>query len=262
MDPPRAAPPARPEHPRARPPSRPGQGAGGAGGGRTSPGPPRASRAAAWGDPAWQAAADALIRPAVRHLWAPGGQDALAWLYARGLADHTIRRFALGFVATNRWSDPLDALAGRRLWAPRGIVIPWAAPGAWYTDLEEPAGPRWCGLAVRRLMADVARPWPADGAGPKCSTAAQGSARGYGYPRPDLTPGVPVLIVEGEMDALLAFQEVGHMVNVVTTGGATIRPRPALVSALAGCPFWLMCDRHGRCWRRGRRRHLAAPRRR
>ncbi len=50
------------------------------------------------------------------------------------------------------------------------------------------------------------------------------------------------LIAEGEIDALVAQQEVGHVVNVVTIGGARVSPRPEALSALAACPRWLVAS--------------------
>jgi hypothetical protein len=70
--------------------------------------------------------------------------------------------------------------------------------------------------------------------------AVTGYARGYAYPFPEVALGVDVLICEGELDALVAQQELGHVVNVVSIGGAEQRPRPEALSALNGCPRWLV----------------------
>jgi hypothetical protein len=189
-----------------------------------------------WRDPKWQAALDDVVHRAARRLAKPGGREARAWLEDRGLRGPTVRGFALGFLETEQRSSPLDVLDGRRIWAPRGITIPLVAPEAWYSDGSEPEGPRWSGLIVRRLAGKPQTPWTG---GDKCIAVA-GSRRGFGYPWTDLTPGVPALIVEGELDALLAFQEIGHRANVTTTGGATIAPRPELRKALDASPYWLI----------------------
>jgi hypothetical protein len=209
-----------------------------------------------WRDPEWQAAVGGIIERAEARLWSSEGRAALEWLCRRGLADHTIRRFRLGFIARDEKSGDLDALADRekpRIYAPRGVTLPWVAPGAWYSPTEAPDGPRWVGLNVRRLMPNVADPWPS---GDKYLLAA-GSRRGCAYPLPDLTPGVVALIVEGDMDALIALQEIGHIVNVVTVGGALQRPLAPALRELAGCPTWLLAtdmddagDKAERLWRR------------
>jgi DNA primase len=212
-----------------------------------------------WRDPEWQSAADRIVREAEARLWSPLGRDALAWLNDRGLGDHTIRRFRLGFIADHATSAPLACIAEdgrpRPIFARRGVTIPLVAPGAWYGEHEEPAGPRWVGIKVRRLRAKIWEPWDkADG--PK-NPMARGSKTGYAYPWPDLAPGADALICEGEIDALLAQQEIGHLVNVVTVGGALINPRPETLSALAGCPAWLIAsdmddagDESSAAWRR------------
>ena len=65
-------------------------------------------------------------------LWSPDGRDALDWLRGRGLEDHTIRRFRLGFLAAAGWTPPVPwpdgTVAG--IHHERGILIPWPAPGA------------------------------------------------------------------------------------------------------------------------------------
>ena len=115
----RGRPPARPEHPgagiaaKAAPRHRPRAAR------RIDPYRPRPPRRSPGVDREWQAAADRSIRGAEALLWSAEGRDALAWLRARGLADHTIRRFRLGFSA--------DGMAGRS--APRGIVIPCGHAG-------------------------------------------------------------------------------------------------------------------------------------
>ncbi|HWE39301.1 MAG TPA: CHC2 zinc finger domain-containing protein [Isosphaeraceae bacterium] len=211
----------------------------------------RPTSRAAWKHPQWQAACDGLVLRAESELWAPGGQRARDWLRARGLEDHTIRRFRLGFFPAECRSEPLDALADasgpRPIRAARGICFPWVRPGSWYAsepDRDDPAadpGPRWVGANVRRLMTNVAAPIP-KGIG-KCR-AFDGSARGHAYPWTDVMPGVEALLVEGEPDALLAFQAVGHVVNPMTLGGASQAPAPEAAAALAACPAWLVATDH------------------
>jgi CHC2 zinc finger/Toprim-like len=205
------------------------------------PAPPLLEKVAVWQATDWQAAVAELVARAEEALWEPGGRDALDWLRGRGLEDHTIRRFRLGFLATEGWTAPVSwpggAVAG--IHHERGILLPWVAPGAWYAAADATDGPRWAGANVRRLMPDVAEPWP----GPDKCRALKGSERGHLYPLADVLPAqgaLPALVLEGELDALVAFQEAGWLALVGTVGGATQTPRPSALAMLARCPWWLL----------------------
>lgn len=217
------------------------------------PRPPRLStpagaRPSVWPNPEWQGATAVLVALAETTLWSVVGGDALEWLHRRGLDDLTIRRFRLGFVPGPVESDPLACLGGQPIRARRGITIPWAAPESWYTlfrDPEDPEdiGPRFCGVNVRRLADDVHEPWQG---GDKCRAFA-GSSRGLGYPWPEFLPSQtsrPALIVEGEFDALIAEQELGDRVNVVTFGGSSQTPEPWTLATVRRCPQWLIATDH------------------
>lgn len=205
----------------------------------------------AWEDEAWQAAADALIRRAESDLWAAIGREARGWLHRRGLEDATIRRFRLGFVPDFAASVPLEFLAAgagpKPIVAPRGVVLPWLRPGSWHAPTPDPGGegpgPRWVGANVRRLAADVDEPMPRNR---KCMAFTK-SVRGHAYPEGDVLPSQaarPALIVEGEWDALLAWQEAGDLVNVVTVGGSEQAPQPEALASLDRCPYWLCATDH------------------
>jgi hypothetical protein len=130
--------------------------------------------------------------------------------------------------------------------AERGITIPWLRPGSWHNprddhdeDGPQDPGPRWVGVNVRRFDASLAGPAPK----PKY-LAFTGSTRGNPYPLADLTAGVPLLVVEGELDALVGCEHLGHIVNVTTVGGASQMPSPDAVAALDVCPRWLLAFDH------------------
>jgi hypothetical protein len=79
---------------------------------------------------------------------------------------------------------------------------------------------------------------------PKYSSA-QGSTRIYPYPHSALrVPGAPLLVVEGEFDALLATQILGDRFNVVTWTAASTDPAKAHVPAeyWAGTRWYLLFD--------------------
>lgn len=194
-----------------------------------------------WADAEWQDVADEIICRAEERLWSPAGRDALEWLRTRGLLDFTIRRFRLGFIAERESSDPIKILSdGDRpggITAHRGITLPWCHPNCWYQPNEPTPGPRWVGCNVRRLMPDVFDRLPDHEE--KCF-AFKGSRRGFAYPFADFAPGVPALLVEGEWDALVAWQEFGSVLNVVSVGGAKQEPKPSALDALSICPNWLV----------------------
>ena len=104
-------------------------------------------------------------------------------------------------------------------------------------------------MNVRRLAADVDGPLP-EGF-PKC-LAVKGSIRGYLYPYPTIEPtqgSLPLLLVEGEFDALIGQQEAGHFTHVGSVGSASVLnlPRETVV-AIASCPWLLLAldmDRAG-----------------
>jgi len=206
----------------------------------------------AWQVPEWQTAVDSIVRRAEWHLRRRVGRDAYRWLRDRGLDAKTIRRHRLGFWPEEWQGRALDCLRegrGRPL-APRmmrGIVIPWLAPGSWFSRADDPdgaePGPRWLGLKVRRLGWDVNAPLPAGE--PKCVQFKGSALTGYLYPQPGLLPcqgPAPTLIVEGEPDALVGTQYLGHVVHVLTAGGATTTQlRRESMQALALCPWVLIC---------------------
>ena len=216
-----------------------------------------------WDDPDWQEAADSIIVRAESRLWSPAGGPALEWLRRRGLLDLTIRRFRLGFVDAVETTAPLGSLydprAGRHrgIRAERGITIPWCHPEAWYHEAERPPGHRWVGCNVRRLMPDVFQKLPPDQE--KC-WAFPGSKRGYPYPFSDLVPGLPAVIVEGEWDALIAWQEFGWIANVVSVGSAKTSPKPQAMATLQGCPHWLLALHNDQAGNQGSKKWTARSR--
>jgi hypothetical protein len=172
---------------------------------RPSPSPePDESRADAPG-PDWQARALGIIEQAEARLWnEQGGGSALAYLNGRGLTEATIRAARMGLSN------------GRTRGVAAGITIPWFDHGT----------PR---------MIQVRQP---DGCEPKYK-ATWGSRRGGLYPDPAVVrPGRPVVIVEGEFDALLLGQELGELATVVTLGSASERPKPAALGVLLGAYPW------------------------
>jgi DNA primase len=232
-----------------------------AGRGTRSPTPPPGASAATrptdspspppepvWRSPEWQAAVDRIVTQAEAALWSPAGRRALEWLRSRGLADCTIARFRLGFIPRDLNTAPIEILGHNHrdepkgIWVRRGILLPWVAPGAVYSARVE-CDHRWIGANVHRLAADVFAPLDR----PPKYMALAGSTRGHLYPWHEVleTQGIrPTLLVEGELDALLAEQAAGHLVQVGTVGGAQQAPDRSALLALARCTPWLIATDH------------------
>ena len=210
---------------------------------RFDPKPAAPKPAPLWTLPDWQQAVDELVIQAERILWSSEGREALGWLRRRGLDRDTITRFRLGFLPSGGSTRPAPRRDGSLgpLGHMRGITLPWAGVGSFYGACGEPNVPRWVGLNVRYLAADVDGPRP-DGVS-KCR-AIEGSTRGEMYPYADLIPTLPILpaiITEGEFDSLICTQEAGWLGHVCTVGGAAGNPTDSALAYLACCPWWLIC---------------------
>jgi hypothetical protein len=95
------------------------------------------------------------------------------------------------------------------------VVIPWL-----YGD--------------RLALAKIRQP---DGREPRYAQAF--SDRPRIYPGPEaIRPGMPLIIVEGEFDAILLGQELADLASVVTLGSSSSRPEGALYLAMLRCPQW------------------------
>lgn len=198
----------------------------------------------AYRDAAWQNAAAEVIGQAESRLWNQEGARALEWLLGRGLATSTIRRFRLGFIPEPFYTAPIEVLGQsdngkpRGIACPRGITIPWLAPGSAYDDTAQ-----WVGCNVRRLAPDFTD--PSDDFGKY--RALTGSTRGFLYPFPDVEPsqeGMPAVLTEGEFDALIGWQQAGWLAVFGTIGGSKQGPHASALGALSRCSVWLVAADH------------------
>ncbi len=161
----------------------------------------------------------ALVTEAAERLWTPKGTEALAYLHGRCLSDETIKAARLGW--TPRVMIPTRE--GDRCFRESGITIPWHD------------GERLTKINIRRP----------EGSDPKYRQAF--SDRPGIFPGPAvIEPGRPLIIVEGEFDALLLVQALGRAPGlpgwaaVVTLGSASSRPNLAARSEMLAAPVWFI----------------------
>lgn len=162
------------------------------------PGPYRMKSGTPLGPPpaSWQERAWALSEESIAHLWSGRGLRARKWLNERGLDDETINLASLGYNPADRHEDGgLWGLAGKKeVYIPRGITIPWIIQSdIWRFNVRRPVGtPRYIGPA--------------------------GSSNGL-YNVDDIAVGKPVVLVEGEIDALSVMQAAS--IAAVATGSTS-----------------------------------------
>ena len=149
-----------------------------------------------------------LVDKAAHRLGEPEGRQALAYLHSRGLNDETIKVARLGETP----GVMVPTRLGDRYFRVGGIVIPWFD------------GDRLALVKIRQRKGrepkyvQVYRDRPAIFPGSKA-----------------IFPGRPLVIVEGEFDALLLVQELRDLAAIVTLGSASSRPDPGILAAVI-CP--------------------------
>lgn len=163
----------------------------------------------------WQAAAKRIVLEAnERLLNAPEAESARLYLERRGISLETTRNASLGYVP-GTIKDTWPILYGLK--TPPGILIPWFADGAlWRVNVRRPTNEK--SQRYRNI---------AGGSGEGLFVAGQ------------VERGRPLLVTEGEFDALIASQTVGGIVSVVTAGGATNRISQRWLGIFAQTPLIL-----------------------
>jgi hypothetical protein len=178
-----------------------------------------------------EADALALVDAAAARLWTPEGAHALAYLTGpdRCLTPETVRAARLGvtpWVAIPRTEGTTFQV--------HGVVVPWI-------------------VGDRLALVKIRQP---DGRQPKYVEAFRDPACLVCYPGPEaIRPGLPLVIVEGEFDALCLGQELGELAAVLTLGSASARPEPRSFRAMLAAPRWFIAtdadptgDRAARGW--------------
>lgn len=141
----------------------------------------------------WQAQALKAIEVCEAKLWTLEGERALSYLRHRGLMDNTIKHFRLGYS---------PGLKIGEMWIKRGIVIPCKVNNeVWYLKL--------------RLPTKEAR---------KKYDGVRGNRPAAIFNGDDLINFNVALFVEGEIDAMTAWQFLSESMAVCTMGSATTLP--------------------------------------
>lgn len=147
----------------------------------------------------WQFFADQVVVRAQKYLWGKGGTGALEYLRWRGLTDEIIEMAGLGYVPAQTEEDEKfgrvlypDWLKpdGKPVRVASGITLPHYAEGHLW------------GVRIRRMRGQV-----------KYVSIAGGKAALYWSDF--ITEQLPVMIVEGEFDALVLHQVVGDVISPV-----------------------------------------------
>lgn len=176
---------------------------------KTAPKPPETPKPPVYlpPDDAWQTMARDLVQKYEQRLWSANGERARQWLNARGLKDDTIKHFRLGLQFKKGGSN--------------AISMPCFVGGVlWYVKYRHAVKP---GSHLPKYTTER---------GSKPQALFNGDA---------IRPGEPALLVEGEFDTMIAWQEFGDLLPCFTVGSATnkinltawglhlIRPRFTLV---------------------------------
>lgn len=142
----------------------------------------------------WMGAAMDFVKECRDFLHGPGGKPAVDWLHARGLSDETIDKQWYGYNPRDRFEDLAmwDVFEGKKIWLPRGIVIPWTV------------GNQLWKVSIRRGAKDIAKDEKA-GYKPRKYVAVKGGSNAI-YRINTIKAGQPLVIQEGEFDADLLAQ--------------------------------------------------------
>jgi hypothetical protein len=156
----------------------------------------------------------ALVEESVARLWSPEGALARAYLTGpRCLGLETIRAARLGLTP----GASIPKRDGDGSFKALGVVIPWFN------------GDRLALVKIRQL----------DEWRMKYAEAFRDPDRLVCYPSPaTIRPGRPVVVVEGEFDALALGEALGELTAVVTLGSASARPDSSARDPMLAAPRW------------------------
>lgn len=168
---------------------------------------------------AWREQAAAFVGYCQARLF-EDDNEGLDHLHRRGLTDDTIQAWGLGWHDKPRRRQASKwGLKGKPIYLARGVVIPWRVDGeVWHIKA--------------RLFEDWGNKTP------KYIRVRGGNPTLYGLDQ--LAGRETVVICEGELDAVLLWQEVGNLVDVVAIGSKGSRPPLNALFRLVGASRWLI----------------------
>jgi hypothetical protein len=195
-------------------------------------------------NPLWQAHANGHAARCAALLWSDAGARARAWLHRRGLFDPVLRAFDVGYNPHDAWEEhaawgltpraPGAGGRGRHIWLPRGITFPWYVDGGlWRLNIRRPL--------TRAEIAGGETKYIGPAGFANALYNGSALAARLGAVR-------PVVLVEGEIDALTIVQACGEDVAAVATGSTGGGRRGPWVARLALAPLVLVAfdaDRAG-----------------
>jgi len=153
----------------------------------------------------WQLQGMIWLRRGVQTLWSAAGEAGRRELARRGIAEMTARRWQLGYFPAWHREPGADWGVREAVWLPRGLVIPcFAEAQLWY-------------LKVRVFAVDGHPVGRAEGRS-KYMQVRGGRPALFGARF--LQRQAVLLLAESELDALLAWQAAGDLVDVASLGGA------------------------------------------
>ncbi len=143
----------------------------------------------------WQKVARQIAEQAADRLWRSEGRQALEYLKTkRGLSEGIIAAAQFGYIPgqPSEWKKIGD------LKVPCGIAIPWYADGALW------------GIKVRRAAGEQ-----------RYQQVSGGNIRGCLYLADHIQPGLPLVLTEGEFDALMRGKLAGASYPLASIGSAS-----------------------------------------
>lgn len=140
----------------------------------------------------WQEIDQETGKPVINKL------SALDWLFSRGLTEQTLRAWHIGFIPVD-WQDSPEKWglpSEKKIYLPKGILIPCiVGNNTWYLKIRQPATkPKYIQIPGSKPALYMAQ---------------------------ELELHDTAVFCEGEMDALLLWQEAGCFTAIITLGSAT-----------------------------------------
>ncbi len=178
-------------------------------------------RTASWPGESWQVRAEGFLAECADTMSASqAGQD---YARSRGLEPDTLRQLQIGWNAADlfepraAWGLPAEETCNghnKRVWLPAGLVIPSRRAAAVHA------------LKVRRTNWTPDDPWPK-------YVAVSGSVPGLVL---GCSPGLPIVVAESEIDAVLIWQEARDLVGALALGTASGKPDDTTTAILRAAP--------------------------